>query len=47
MKAQVKKKCDRFHTLKVKEAMSSVDKFTVGLQRKDSTLKNCFDHVNE
>ena len=38
------KKSDRVHQLKVKEAMSSVDKSTIeDLQKKDSTLKKCFD----
>ena len=38
------KKSDKIHPLKVKEAMSSVDKTTIeNLQKKDSTLKKCFD----
>ena len=38
------KKSDKVHPLKVKEAMSSVDKSTIeNLQKKDSTLKKCFD----
>ena len=38
------KKCDKFHPLKVKEAMSSVDKSTnENLQTKDSTLKEWFN----
>ena len=38
------KKSDKIHLLKVKEAMSSVDKTTIeDLQKKDSTLKKCFD----
>ena len=38
------KKCDKFHPLKVKEAMSSVDKSTIeNLQTKDSTLKKWFN----
>ena len=41
--AQVKKS-DKINPLKVKEAMSSVDKSTIeDLQKKDSTLKKCFD----
>ena len=40
------KKSDKIHPLKVKEAMSSVDKSTIeDLQKKDSTLKKCFDGV--
>ena len=36
------KKSDKIHPLKVKEAMSSVDKTTIeDLQKKDSTLKKC------
>ena len=36
-------KSDKVHPLKVKEAMSSVDKSTIeNLWRKDSTLKKCF-----
>ena len=44
-RAQVKKS-DIIHPLKVKEAMSSVDKSTIAnLQKKDFTLKKCFDRV--
>ena len=40
------KKSDKIHPLKVKEAMSSVDKTTMeDLQKKDSTLKKCFDRI--
>ena len=42
------KKSDKVHPVKVKEAtcMSSVDKPTIeNLQKKDSTLKNCFDRI--
>ena len=40
-RAQVKKS-DKNHPLKVKEAMSSVDKTTIeDLQKRDSTLKKC------
>ena len=47
MRAQVKKS-DKIHPLKVKEAMSSVDKSTIeDLQKKDSTLKKCFDPVGK
>ena len=36
------------HPLKVKEAMSSVDKLTIeNLQEKDLTLKKCFDCVGK
>ena len=43
MTAQVKKS-DKIHPLKVKEAISSVDNSTIeDLQKKDSTLKKCFD----
>ena len=46
-RAQVKKS-DKIHPLKVKEAMSSVDKTTTeDLQKKDSTLKKCFDRVGK
>ena len=46
-RAQVKKS-DKIHSLKVKEAMSSVDKTTIDdLQKKDSTLKKCFDGVGK
>ena len=42
------KKSDKVHPLKVKEAMSSVDKSTIEiLQKKDSTLKKCFDHIGK
>ena len=42
------KKSDKVHPLKVKEAMSSVDKSTVeNLQKKDSTLKKCFDRIGK
>ena len=42
------KKSDKVHPLKVKEAMSSVDKSTIeNLQRKDSTLKKCFDRIGK
>ena len=42
------KKSDKIHPLKVKEAMSSVNKSTTeGLQKKDSTLKKCFDRVGK
>ena len=42
------KKSDKVHPLKVKEAMSSVDKSTIeDLQMKDSTLKKCFDRIGE
>ena len=42
------KKSDKIHPLKVKEAMSSVDKTTIeDLQKKDSTLKKCFDRVGK
>ena len=38
------KKSDKVHPLKVKEAMSSVDKSTIeNLQKKDSTLKKCWE----
>ena len=40
------KKSDKVHPLKDKEAMSSVDKSTIeDLQKKDSTLKKCFDRI--
>ena len=42
-RAQVKK--SEVHTLKVKEAMSSVGKPTIEDLQKDSTLKKCFDCV--
>ena len=42
------KKSDKVHPLKVKEAMSSVDKSTIeNLQRKDSILKMCFDRIGK
>ena len=43
------KKSDKIHPLKVKEAMSSVDKTTIEdlHQKKDSTLKKCFDRVGK
>ena len=42
------KRSDKVHPLKVKEAMSSVDKSTIeNLQKKDSTLKKCFDHIGK
>ena len=42
------KKTFEIHPLKVKEAMSSVDKSTTeDLQKKDSTLKKCFDRVGK
>ena len=38
------KKSDKIHLLKVKEAMSSVNKSIIeDPQKKDSTLKKCFD----
>ena len=41
-------KSDKVHPLKVKEAMSSVDKSTIdNLQKKDSTLKKCFDRIGK
>ena len=47
MRAQAKKS-DKVHPLKVKEAMSSVDKSTIeNLQKKDSTLKKCFDRIGK
>ena len=40
------KKSDKIHPLKVKEAMSSVDKSTIeDLQKKDTTLTKCFVRV--
>ena len=46
-RAQVKKS-DKVHPLKVKEAMSSVDKSTIeNLQKKDLTLKKCFDRIGK
>ena len=42
------KKSDKIHPLKVKEAMSSVDKTTIeDLQKKDSTLKKCFERIGK
>ena len=42
------KKSDKVHPLKVKEAMSSVGKSTIeNLQKKDSTLKKCFDRIGK
>ena len=42
------KKSDKVHPLKVKEAMTSVDKSTIeNLQKKDSTLKKCFDRIGK
>ena len=42
------KKIDKVHPLKVKEAMSSVDKSTIeNLQKKDSTLKKSFDRIGK
>ena len=42
------KKSDKVHPLKVKEAMSSVDKSTIeNLQKKDLTLKKCFDRIGK
>ena len=42
------KKSDKIHPLKVREAMSSVDKTTIeDLQKKDSTVKTCFDQVGK
>ena len=42
------KKSDKINPLKVKEAMSSVDKSNMeDLQKKDSTLKKCFDRVGK
>ena len=42
------KKSDKVHPLKAKEAMSSVDKSTIeNLQKKDSTLKKCFDRIGK
>ena len=50
MRAQAKKS-DKVHPLKVKEAVStwsSVDKSTIeNLQKKDSTLKKCFDIIGK
>ena len=42
------KKSDKVNPLKVKEAMSSVDKSTIeNLQKKDLTLKKCFDRIGK
>ena len=42
------KKSDKNHPLKVREAMSSVDKTTIkDLQKEYSTLKKCFDRVEK
>ena len=42
------KKSDKVHLLKLKEGMSSVDKSTnENLQKKDSTLKKCFDRIGK
>ena len=41
------KKSDKVHPLKVKEAMSSVDKSTIENLQKDSTLKKCFDRIGK
>ena len=42
------KKSDKVHPLKVKEAISSVDQSTIeNLQKKDSTLKKCFDRIGK
>ena len=42
------KKSDKVHPLKVKEAMPRVDKLTIeNLQKKDSTLKKCFDRIGK
>ena len=47
MRAQAKKSY-KIHPLKVNEAMSCVDKSTIeDLQKKDSTLKKCFDRVGK
>ena len=46
-RAQTKKR-DKVHPLKVKEAMSSVAKLAIeNLQRKDSTVKKCFDRIGK
>ena len=45
-RAQVKKS-DKIHPLKVKEAMSGVNKTTIEDLQKDSTLKKCFDRVRK
>ena len=42
------KKGNKIHPLKVEEAMSSVDKPTIeDLQKKETTLKKCFDRVGK
>ena len=42
------KKSDKVHLLKLKEAMSSVDKSTIeNLQKKDSTLKKYFVRIGK
>ena len=42
------KKGNKIHPLKVKEAMLSVDKSTIeDLQKKETTLKKCFDRVGK
>ena len=42
------KKSDKIHPLKVSEAMLSVDKTTIeDIQKKDSTLKTCFDPLGK
>ena len=47
-KADWIKENDKIHPLKVKEAMSNVDKSTTEeLQKTDSTLKKCFDRVGK
>ena len=46
-RAQVKKS-GKIHPLKVKEALSSMNKSTIEyLQKKDSTLKKCFERVGK
>ena len=42
------KKSNKVHPLKVKKAMSSVDKSTIeNLQKKDLTIKKCFDRIGK
>ena len=41
------KKSDNVHPLKVKEAMSGVDKSTIENLQKDLTLKKCFDRIGK
>ena len=42
------KKSGKIHLLKIKEAMSSVDKPSIeDFQKNDSTLKKCFDRVGK